>query len=336
MMLRAWAGIAGAFALLLSYPSAAKAEDFADGSYAFSVQTDVTYGQGLVGASGGDPRARDLKLDVYQPLADGKPLADRPAVILAFGGAFLRGSKGTARFEENGASDSAMGEYCRTFAAEGYVCLSIEYRLMVEAPAMPAGLDPATLLPKAMAWDPATTARVDVVRGRMGLPPLDDATREHLWSTIFAASEDLASAVSFARANSDELGIDPERIAVGGFSAGAITAINAAYGMGVPVKAMFSLSGSTIGFDLRQTARAGMPPGLFIVGQNDLEGMIIGTRAVAGTLSAAGIQSESAWIPGFGHFYPMGAVSLGDDLSKHTLKARLLEFLGRHLTAADE
>ncbi|WP_284125168.1 alpha/beta hydrolase [Parerythrobacter aestuarii] len=330
-MSKRWAGLLAFVALLLSHHPAVVAEEFSGDRYSVSVQSDVTYAQGLVGASGSDPQVRDLKLDIYRPVADGKLLADRPAVILAFGGAFLRGSKGTARFEEDGASDSAMGEYCRVFAAEGYVCLSIEYRVMVEDPAMPHGMDPVTMFPKSSVWNPAATSRVDVVRGRMGLPPLDDQTREQLWSTIFAAAEDLASAVDFARSHSDELGIDPDRLAIGGFSAGAVTAINAAYGLGVPVKAMFSLSGSTVGFDLRRTARAGMPPGLFVVGQNDLGGMLLGTRAVIDVLDKAGIETESAWIPGFGHFYPMGAPSLGGDLGKMTLRTRLLQFLDRNL-----
>jgi hypothetical protein len=144
---------------------------------------------GKSGATSPNPRSRDLKLDVYRPLVDGKPLGERPAIIMVFGGAFHRGSKGTARFEEDGASDSAMGDYCRAFAAAGYVCLSSEYRLVPEDPALPAGLDPSMLVPKAMLNDPVMTSRIDVVRGRMGLPALDDRTRTHVWNTVFAASE---------------------------------------------------------------------------------------------------------------------------------------------------
>ena len=270
-----------------------------------------------------------VKLDLYRPVANGKPLAGRPAVVLAFGGAFHRGSKGTARFEEDGASDSAMGDYCQAFAAAGYVCLSIEYRLVPEDPALPAGLDPALLFPKAALKDPVMTARIDVVRGRMGLPLLDDASREQLWNTVFAASQDLAEAVRFARARAGDLGIDPARVAIGGFSAGGLAAVNAAYGQGLPVQAVFSLSGGVAGYDLRKTAQAGMPPGLFVQGSNDLAGVQVGTRMAAGALAAAGIKTETAWMPGFGHFYPMGATSLGGDMTKLTLKTRLLRFLDR-------
>jgi dienelactone hydrolase len=315
----------------LGLPSGLGAEDLSKDVYAVSVQTDVVYAQGMVGATGPKPHRRDLKMDVYRPLTDGRPLSERPAVVMAFGGAFHRGSKGTLRFVEDGASDSAMGEYCRSFAAAGYACFSIEYRLVPEDPAPPSGLDPAVLMPKAMLRDPVMTGRIDVVRGRMGLPPLDDASREQLWNTVFSATEDLVSAVAFVRANADRLGVDAERVAIGGFSAGGLAAVNAAYGMRAPVKAVISLSGGIGGFDLRKTASASMPPGLFVIGQNDLNGVLVGTRGVLGILAAAGVKTESAWMPGLGHFYPMGATSLGNDISKLTLEARVLRFLERNL-----
>lgn len=308
-----------------------RAEDLLSEAYAVSVQTDVVYGRGRVGASGANAHLRDLRMDVYRPLAHGVALAGRPAVVLAFGGAFHRGSKGTARFEEDGASDSAMGDYCQAFAAAGYACFSIEYRLVPEAPALPAGLDPAQLFPKATLRDPTATARIDVVRGRMGLPLLDDQSREQLWNGVFAAAEDLAQAVRFIQEQAAAFGVDSQRVAIGGFSAGGLSAVNAAYGMGAPVKAVVSLSGGLGGFDLRKTARAGMPPGLFVIGQNDLPAVQLGTQGLLAALGAAGIPTEGAWIPGFGHFYPMGAASLGSDMTRFTLRSRILRFLDRHL-----
>lgn len=330
-MAKYWTVVGAALSLVLCSSEPAYAEDLVGEAYGVSVQSDLVYGQGIVGASSASPHPRDLKLDLYRPLAKGKPVENRPAVVLAFGGAFHRGTKGTARFEEDGASDSAMGDYCRAFAAAGYACLSIEYRLVPEDPALPDGIDQASLLPKAMLKDPVATARIDVVRGRMGLPLLDDKSREQLWNTVFAASDDLASAVKFARGHAAQLGIDPDRIAIGGFSAGGMAAVNAAYGMGLPVQAVISLSGGMGGFDFRKTARPTMPPGLFFMGQNDLEAVQQGTRVLLGVLGTAGIKTETAWMPGFGHFYPMGAPSLGADMTKLTLKARALRFLDRTL-----
>jgi predicted esterase len=326
-----WIALAAASCVALGLPASLRAEDLVGDEYAVSVQSDVVYGQGMIGATSPKPHLRDLRMDVYRPLSAGKPLSGRPAVVMAFGGAFHRGSKGNAQFEEDGATDSAMGDYCRIFAAAGYVCLSIEYRLVPEDPALPGGLDPAVLYPKTMLKDPVMTARVDVVRGRMGLPLLDDRSREQLWNTVFAASEDLVSAVNFVRAQADQLGVDPDRVAVGGFSAGGLAAVNAVYGMGAPVKSVISLSGGIGGFDLRKTAKAGMAPGLFVIGQNDLESVQAGTRVLLGVLGAAGVEAEGAWMPGFGHFYPMGAVSLGSDMTKVSLKTRALRFLDRNL-----
>jgi hypothetical protein len=36
-------------------------------------------------------------------------------------------------------------------------------------------------------------------------------------------------------------------------------------------------------------------------------------------------------VPGFGHFYPMGAVSLGRDVSRMPVETRILAFLEANL-----
>lgn len=317
-----------ATALLLAGGLAeARAEDLQKATYSVSVQYDVIYGSGHVGASSGKPYARDLKMDVYRPLSGGKPLAARPTVILAFGGGLHRGSKGEERYEEDGASDTPMGEYCRAFASAGYVCSSIEYRLVPEDPVPSSDIDMTKMLPKATLIEPGLTARINAVRGWMGLPQLDDASREQLFNTMITSADDFASAIGFIQANAEKFGVDPQRLALGGFSAGGFAAINAAYAKGVPVQAVFSLSGPMGGYDLRKTVRQGMPPLLLVVGQTDLDGVRASAPKVLEVLKAAGIKNETAWMPGFGHFYPMGATSLGSDLSKLTLERRLLMFL---------
>lgn len=313
--------------LFAGVATSVRAEDLQKAAYAVSVQHDVVYGSGIVGASSDRPHARDLRMDIYRPMAGGKPLTARPAVILAFGGGLHRGSKGEDRYEEDGASDTPMGEYCRTFAAAGYVCSSIEYRLVPEDPAPSGNVDMAKMLPKAMLVEPGITLRINQVRGWMGLPPLDDASREQLFNTMITAAEDFATAVTFMQANAETLGVDPQRVALGGFSAGGSAAINAAYGRGVPVQAVFSLSGPMGGYDLRKTVRPGMPPLLMVVGQTDLDGIRASAPKLLTVLKSADVASEGVWVPGFGHFYPMGATTLGADFSKHTLERRLLMFL---------
>jgi acetyl esterase/lipase len=321
--------------LALATPGLAAAEDLVTSAHAITVRSDLVYGQGTVGASGGKPHLRDLRLDLYQPLEAGKPMAARPAVVLAFGGAFLRGAKGPVHFEEDGANDSSMADWCAVLARAGTVCLAIEYRLATEDPGLARQPDPATMMPRGMLSNPVLMARTEVIRARMGLPPLDDASRAQYLNTVFAAAEDMGAAVDYARAHAAELGIDPARIAVGGFSAGAVTAANFAYGAQapgrVPVRAVVSFSGGAGGYDLARTVKPGMPPALLVMGQNDLPGVMLANRMAIGALKAAGVPLETAWVPDFGHFYPMGAVTLGADMTRASLEARVLAFLARTL-----
>jgi acetyl esterase/lipase len=313
-------------ALLAAMP--VRAEEMRGGGYEVSVTRDHVYGQGLVDVSSAGGRMRDLHMDFYRPVEAGRPLTDRPAIVMVFGGAFLRGSKGFQHFEEDGGSDSSMADYCSTFARAGYVCAAIEYRLAPEDPGVREP-DPARLLPRDLLTGPAATARMEVVRQRMGLLPLDKAGRAQLWRAYLAASEDLATAVLHVRDHAADLGAAPDRIAIGGFSAGAITVVNGAYGMELPVKAAVVLSGGMGAYDIRKSARRDMPPALFFLAQNDLPGVQLGTRAALAALDDAGVMAEHAWVPGFGHFYPMGAVSLGSDMSREPVEARILDFLGR-------
>lgn len=316
---------AAACAMLLPISAAAEVE--LQREYDVQLSRNIVYGRAPIDASKDRPRQRDLLVDVYRPVADGKPLANRPAVIMAFGGAFHRGDKGEERFTEDGAQDSSMADYCRRFAQGGYACFSIDYRLTQEDPGLAKPVDEKKLVPKSVNLSPAATARIELVRQRMGLPPLDEATRDQYWRSILAAAEDMAMATEFVRSNRAKFGVDADRIALGGFSAGAITALNAAYGIGAPVKAVFALSGAVGGYNPSQTVQPGMPPALFFVGQNDLEGIQAGTRFVVKALTDKGIAAETAWVPGFGHFYPMGAVSLGSDVSRTPVETRILAFL---------
>lgn len=291
------------------------------------VHPDLVYGQGLVG--GEQATERPLLMDWYEPLAATDEL--RPAVIMAFGGSFVRGSKGDEHFTENGAQDSSMADYCRAFARQGFNCFSIEYRLAGERPVLATPIAADRLMPEALAVTPQTTARIDIARQAIGLPPMDDAARAEFWQALLSASEDMELAVNHVRSQSAQYGVDPERLALGGFSAGAITAINTAYGRHVPVKAVVSLSGSTWGYLLQGNLPAQPPALLQLVAQEDLPGVIRGSGAVARALDSAGASRQQAWVPGFGHFYPMGAISLGADFSKLSVEQRVVGFLREQL-----
>ncbi|MCA8901074.1 MAG: hypothetical protein KDA53_07455 [Hyphomonas sp.] len=291
------------------------------------VRPDIAYGSAIIHATTA-PEARTLTMDAYLPAGDGP----HAAIILAHGGAFHRGSKGEETFYEDGASDSSMAAWCRAFAKTGYACFSIDYRLTPENPALGRDHDAARLFPDAMLDAPGATARIDFARTQMGLAPLDAETKPQYRDAILAAAEDMTMAVEHVRSHALEYDVDPARIALGGFSSGAITAINSAYGLDAPVQAVFALSGAVAGYNPGAGLPADPPPLLMFTGQNDLPDILLGSQYLRSVLSDAGAPPEVAWVPGFGHFYPMEAPSLGADLTIESVEARTLDFLERELT----
>lgn len=130
-----------------------------------------------------------LKLDVYEPAGD--VAAQRPLIILAFGGAFIQGSR----------QDADIVAICQEFARKGYVTAAIDYRLIEN------DLNNQTAI---------------------------FFNQSYLTDEVIRAVSDLKAAVRFfkydaATANANVYRIDPTKIFVGGFSAGAITALEAAY-----------------------------------------------------------------------------------------------------------
>jgi dienelactone hydrolase len=300
----------------------------------YQLQPDVPYGTGLVNVST-QPLSRDLFLDAYIPRASDSE-APTPAVILAFGGAFHRGEKGDFQFSEDGASDSSMADYCSALARRGFACFSIDYRLVPEDPALPSDLDDGKLMPKALLKNPAITSRIEFVRQKMGLPSLDEKSRVQLWNATFAAVQDMDTALSFVRANAQQFHVAPNRIAVGGFSAGTITAINLAYGKQADVQAVVALSGTSWGYDLNKTVSNDAPPLLMFAGQWDLSGIRLGSAGISNLFQARGARVSQAWVPGFGHFYPMEAPSLAMQFDKTSVIDRVERFLIQTLEEADD
>ena len=132
---------------------------------------------------------RSLTLDWYEPSGDSS--TSRPLVVWIHGGGFRGGSK------------AATADVAEAYARRGYVTLSINYRL-----------------------DPDNRCQ-DVQDGKV--PPDEyDAERARCERAILAAQHDAQGAIRWARGNSGLLGIDRSRVAVGGFSAGAVTAVHVA------------------------------------------------------------------------------------------------------------
>ena len=294
----------------------------------YELTAGVIYGNGVV-TRNGKPVSRNLWMDVYQPVE--KSSIPRPAIILSFGGAFHRGNP-RLTIHSGGAQDTSMGNYCRRFAARGYTCFAIDYRLMPEGPVLSGDgyrrewIDPDSLLP--------LLPQANHIRHGMNLPPLDlqiPEERTTIVNGVMAAAEDLREAIFHIREHATNYQIDPERIVIGGFSAGAVTSWNVAHGMGVPVAGLFLLSGSDAGFNSKKTvtAASNRPPILLFMGQYDLPGALDTVPALLEHYRNTGVNYEFAWVPGHGHFYPAGAASLGADGKRFSVEERIVEFVKR-------
>lgn len=269
--------------------------DFIAKRFGVTVERDVKYGVGGVGfRSPQGVRYRDLKLDVYAPVGDDS-LA-RPALILAFGGAFHRGSKETDEFGDAEGMSTPMAEYCRLFAARGYVCFCIDYRLTQEdcEPGVTPTLDPA---------EPMNKDRINYVRGLLGLPPADD---DELRNGIEGATDDMVRAVSFVRSRSRFYRVDPSRIAIGGFSAGGVISLGAAFVERVPVAAVVAFSGRMSAHALANcvTGAADEPSVLMFVGDRDLPAIADGAPPMEARMKAVGLDHRILQLANSTHFYP--------------------------------
>ncbi|MGS0685270.1 prolyl oligopeptidase family serine peptidase [Nakamurella sp. GG22] len=195
----------------------------------------------------------------YAPglLADVYAPADDPAAC-KIGVAWVHGG-GFTQFDRTG---DAEREWGNALARRGFVAASIDYRLGGGAP---FALDGAT--------DPERNAVVE------------------------NAIADAQSAVDWLRGSGTEWGVDPARVAIGGSSAGAMTALGAALTATDPPCAVISVSG-----DLRPEWVAAQPvPVLFIHGNADDVVPYSSSAAGVAVLQSAGGTAELVTIDGAGH-----------------------------------
>jgi len=149
--------------------------------------SDLSYGRGYVGQGDGHV-LRDLLFDLIELRED--DATDRPAVLMIHGGGFDRGTK----------TDEDLVMLADRLALAGYVCFLIDYRLEGDDPPETKSLDMA---------DAPKDIEIPSVRA------------------VRAAYVDTKVAMRHIRANAATYGIDPDRIAAFGESAGAFAAIAA-------------------------------------------------------------------------------------------------------------
>ncbi|MEB0058621.1 MULTISPECIES: alpha/beta hydrolase [unclassified Variovorax] len=299
-------------------------EDFIAKRYEVLVERDVRYGEAMVD-HGTTPRMRPLLLDIYRPQA--APVMARPALVLAFGGAFHRGSRQSDTVIEDGHENTPVSAYCHEFARRGYVCFSIDYRLTPEDPH--PGNTPLLLNPMNVNRD-----RIDFVRGIMGLPP---STPVMIANAMEAAIDDMGTAIDWVHAQAGTLGVNPQQIAAGGFSAGAMMALAATYGQQSPAAAVVALSGAMGLAEMHRYIRsADAPPALLFRGENDLPGIGPISHELHLHMQSVGVDHESYVVADGTHFYPRTATAMpvmGDSTS--TLEDAMAAFLCTRMVAPD-
>ena len=167
------------------------------GTY-FPAETDnIVYGTAPV--NNPPSSLESLTLDLYQPTFIGTPVpANAPAVVLIHGGGFVGGDK------------ADMREIAQEYTSLGYTVVSINYRMYLDLPpnSSPGPADNFT--------DPG--------------PPYESFPDLQLGgNAINAAVQDAETAMTWVRSNAATLNIDPNRIGIGGASAGGITSLLVGY-----------------------------------------------------------------------------------------------------------
>jgi carboxylesterase type B len=204
-----------------------------------TVTSNVTYGS----AANLENQTIPLQLDMYQPTGD--TVTSRPAIVWVHGGSFTSGDK----------TSSELVDEATTFSKEGYVNVSINYRL--ESPGCSGSLSNCS-------------------------------------AAIQEATADAQTAVRFLRTNAATYGVDPNRIAIGGSSAGAITALNVGYSTSedpsARVRAAVSLSGAQVGVG---TISPGDAPAIDFHCTTD---PLVPYQAAVNTIDAAKAQGLDAFL----------------------------------------
>jgi acetyl esterase/lipase len=216
------------------------------------ITSGITFGQSTTY----DSQNMILTLDLYQPAGDNA--LERAAIVWIHGGHFTHGDK----------TDDAFVTLSTRFAKRGYVCVSINYRIVSDA--------------------------------EFGANPLP---------AMLNAMYDAKAAVRWLRKNAGQYRIDPERIAIGGGSAGGYTSLHVAYhendegtsgnpGYSSAVKCVADIWGGMASYTDMEN---GEPPLIIIHGTEDTVVPYTEAEKLVARAEAVGIPCELHTLVGTGH-----------------------------------
>lgn len=191
-------------------------------------------------------------------------------------------------FETGDKSD--FTSLARGFASRGYVAASISYRLLGDDPTNELGFD------------------------------------ENY--AVNAAVNDATKAVQWLRGNAEKYDVDPTRIAIGGFSAGAITSLLQGFderGENAEVAAIVSWAGGLYGYE--HLIDADDPPLMLIHGESDSVVPFSHATEISNRAQEVSLPFEFIRIPRGGH-----DTFLRRDVGGNTVEQRSLDFLAEHLS----
>jgi acetyl esterase/lipase len=254
--------------IIVFLPGMAQAQTlYLDEQFGFSQTTGVVYASKPVGSPETD---MDLQLELFQPTGAGVPDAT-PGLILIHGGGFSGGSRFNAR----------LIQICQDMAKRGWTCVSIDYRLSGD--------------------DPALSPEFEIIETlTQGTNMANDPT------AVAAASEDAWAAYQWMVTNAASLSVDINRIGLGGGSAGAVTSLIVGYlldDLNIAAKgeidAVFDMWG-TLG-DNPVTVQ-GDDPALFIThGEDDNTVSVSGAYALEDQAVLVGLPHEIHVFSNTGH-----------------------------------
>ncbi|MGD9648499.1 MAG: alpha/beta hydrolase [Pirellulales bacterium] len=233
-------GAALVIASCSSAPRVSGAQLYIDHIYSVTRTRDVVYGTG--GTTSG---SMQLLMDVWQPTDKGTGAVqpNRPAIVIQDGGAWSTADKDNSR----------VTDFARYMAQRGFTVFTTDYRQVGDSPV--AGPGP---------WDQNLDFEfpLNVFPGA---------------NVIKSGVEDFATAISYVRANAALYGIDPNRIAAAGGSAGAVNAMYLQYNMRTAhdqtfqAQAVVSLVGTMYNnYDLVRGPQSEHPPLFLLNGVSDL------------------------------------------------------------------